>query len=82
MTDIAAIADGLSEAQRFCGDATDSFPCVACKAKGSKGCPLPPSATIPLRDLINGTPGLGNYLREEIGKSRAYLMSMENRDER
>lgn len=72
---VAEIAAGLTETQRLCADLLDDFPCVVCGAPGPSKCPLPPSTTIPARDLINGVAGLGNYLRREASKVRAHLSS-------
>lgn len=72
---IAEIAKRLTKAQRRCGDLLDSFPCVECGARGPKACPLPPSAWMPVGDLLNSTPGLGNHLRREVSRVRAHLLS-------
>lgn len=70
-------ASRLSEDQRRCGNLLDAFPCAACGAAGPGICPLPPSATIPARDLINSTQGLGNLLRNE---ARAMLSATPSSD--
>lgn len=67
--DVASIADGLSEAQRRCGDVLDNLPCDHCRATSLRGCIVAMDDRRAATDLINRTPGLMNYLRAHILRS-------------